>query len=118
MNPYLEAARMYLDDACILINAGGRPASIISQCWMAVSECVKALLTDKGLVKVHDHRRHGEMLARAYPDETGLWTVYEELRRLHRDTYDTPFSLTVDDARLALEDVEQAITRTRELLRD
>jgi uncharacterized protein (UPF0332 family) len=116
MNPYLEAARLYLSDAHILQNAGGTPAGVVSQCWMAVSECVKALLADKGLVKIHDHRRHGELLARTYPDETELWTVYEELRRLHRDTYDTPFSLMADDARLATEDVERAIARCRELL--
>ena len=118
MNPYLEAARMYMSDAHILQNSGGTPAGVVSQCWMAVSECVKALLADKGIVKVHDHRRHGELLARTYPVETELWTVYEELRRLHRDTYDTPFSPTVDDARLALDDVERAIDRCRAVLGD
>lgn len=83
MNPYLEAARMYINDAHILQNAGGTPAGVVSQCWMAVSECVKALLADKGLVKVHDHRRYGELLARTYLGETGLWTVYGMTRRSH-----------------------------------
>lgn len=116
-NTYVEAAEAYLEDAEKLMDSGGHPPSIISQCWMAVSECVKALLLRKGQVKVYDHRQQGELLLRLYPEETGITGVYSDIRRLHRETYDSPLALTKKDAALVIEDARKILERTKTLVK-
>lgn len=116
-NRYIKAAEAYLDDAIRLRQHGGCPASMISQCWLAISECIQALLEEKGMQKIFDHKRIGELFLRSYPSEMMLLGIYNDLRRIHRDTYDDPLALTMKDAELAMEDAKEAIRRTREIVK-
>lgn len=104
---YVLAAELYLDDARNLMKNGGHPASIIAQCWLSVAECVKALLVRKGQTKIYDHKRDGELLAKLYPEQTEMLGIYNDIKRMHRDTYDSPLNLTQRDAELVLEDAEK-----------
>ncbi|MDI6888238.1 MAG: hypothetical protein QMC78_00875 [Methanocellales archaeon] len=116
-NRYIRAADAYLDDAIRLRQHGGWPAGMISQCWLAVSECIQALPEEKGIQKIFDHKRIGELLLRYYPSETVLLGIYNDLRRIHRDTYDDPLAITMKDAELAIEDAKEAIRGTKEIVK-
>ncbi len=114
---YVLAAELYLNDARNLMKNGGHPASIIAQCWLSVAECAKALLVRKGQTKIYDHnKRDGELLAKLYPEQTEMLGIYNDIRRVHRDTYDSPLHLTNRDAELVLEDAEKMLKLVKELL--
>ncbi len=113
---YVLAAELYLDDARNLMKNGGHPASVIAQCWLSVAECVKALLVSKGQTKIYDHKMDGEQIARLYPEQGEILGIYNDIRRVHRDTYDSPLHLTQKDAELVLEDAEKMQKLVRALL--
>lgn len=113
---YVSAAELYLNDAVKLAKAGGHPASIIAQCWLSVAECAKALLTRKGQTKIYEHKTDGDLLLRLYPEQAEIIGIYNDMRRIHRDTYDSPLNLTNRDAELVLEDAERMLKLVKELL--